>query len=58
MASLASYLPEPGSAVWRQDRSSSREQQVEGNRVRHVVIREAEIREKPSPHVVSLCSPA
>ena len=55
MASLGGYLPAPGSAVWRRDRSLSESGlQREGNRVRHVVIRGAEIREKPSPHVVSL----
>ena len=57
MASLGGYLPAPGSAVWRRDRSSSEPgSHREGTRVRHVVIRGAEIREKPSPHVVSLHS--
>ena len=57
MASINRHLPSPGSAVWRRDLSSidSRSSSVHGgdsNKVRHVVIRDAEIREAPSPHVV------
>lgn len=52
MASLNRHLPSPGSAVWRRDISSRDVATGDGNKVRHVVIRDAEIREQPSPHVV------
>ena len=59
MASINRHLPSPGSAVWRRDISPRDEAAVGGsgglgdaNKVRHVVIRDAEIREQPSPHVV------
>lgn len=52
MASLGSYLPEHGSAVWRRDRQP--EYAVESQTVRHVVIRAAEVQHIPSPHVVSI----
>ena len=63
MAHLGSYLPTPGSAVWRRDvgsptSSNSHQQGVgagagDSSRVRHVVIRDAEIWEEPAPYVVS-----
>lgn len=63
MAHLGSYLPTPGSAVWRRDvgspPSSNPHQQGLGagagdsSRVRHAVIRDAEIWEEPAPYVVS-----
>ena len=58
MASLGSYLPSPGSAVWRRDISGSlgRGEVTQGNKVRHVMIKGAEIWERPSPHVVSFYS--
>ena len=55
MASINRHLPSPGSAVWRRDISSRDGTGAGGaddNKVRHVVIRDAEIREQPSPHVV------
>lgn len=63
MADLGSYLPSPGSAVWRRDVASSptHGHGVSGasgvsvadiTRVRHVVIRDAEIWEEPAPYVV------
>ena len=56
MASINRHLPSPGSAVWRRDVSSldgtSGGIGGDSNKVRHVVIRDAEIREVPSPHVV------
>lgn len=51
MASLGSYLPSPGKVAWRLD--AAQEDVTEGNKVRHVMIRNAEVREKPNPHVVS-----
>lgn len=68
MAHLNSYLPSPGSAVWRRDVASSPEHQQlglgggspgvasasESSRVRHIVIRDAEIWDEPAPYVVSL----
>lgn len=68
MAHLGSYLPSPGSAVWRRDVASSPEHQAlsesasasvsaaglkDNSRIRHVVIRDAEIWEEPAPYVVS-----
>ena len=50
MASLGSYLPSPGKVAWRLDATTS--DVAEGNKVRHVIIRSAEVWEKPSPHVV------
>ena len=55
MASLSSYLPSPGKVSWRLDTTPS--DVVEGNKVRHVMIRSAEVWEKPSPHVVSATNP-
>ena len=52
MASINRHLPSPGSAVWRRDVSSRDGTGADDNKVRHVVIRDAEIREQPSPHVV------
>ena len=62
MASINRHLPSPGSALWRRDLSSRDGAGVgatggpasagDSNKVRHVVIRDAEIRESPSPHVV------
>lgn len=71
MARLESYLPSPGSAVWRRDVGSPPPAQQlhqdsssvlrggtaiaspsESSRVRHVVIRDAEIWEEPAPYVV------
>ena len=51
MASLNSYLPSPGKVSWRLDTTPS--DVAEGNKVRHVTIRSAEVWENPSPHVVS-----
>ena len=51
MASLDSYLPQRGSAVWRRDRQP--EYATESQTIRHVVIRGTEIVQGPSPHVVS-----
>lgn len=63
MAHIGSYLPSPGSAVWRRDvaspPSSSGPSPLGGgalpdtSRVRHVVVRDAEIWEEPAPYVVS-----
>ena len=67
MANLGSYLPSPGSAVWRRDVATPPHSSPPGparvgrggavaeasNRVRHVVIRDAEIWEEPAPYVVS-----
>jgi hypothetical protein len=50
MASLTSYLPERGSAVWRRDRQP--EYAKESQTVRHVVIRGTEIVPEPAPHVL------
>lgn len=50
MASLGSYLPEGGRAVWRRDRQPEYAQ--ESQAVRHVVIRGTEVVPHPSPHVV------
>ena len=51
MASLGSYLPEGGRAVWRRDRQPEYAQ--ESQAVRHIVIRGTEVVPHPSPHVVS-----
>lgn len=51
MASLGSYLPEPGSAVWRRDRRP--QYAVDAQTVRHVVIRGTDIKHAPSSYVVS-----
>lgn len=50
MASLNSYLPQDGSAVWRRDRQPefARDSQA----IRHIVIRGTDIVAQPSPHVV------
>lgn len=64
MAHIGSYLPSPGSAVWRRDVASSptpEHSSAQGSiaslkevtTVRHVVIRDAEIWEEPTPYVVS-----
>lgn len=50
MASLASYLPSPGKVTWRLDAAQG--DVAEGNKVRHVMIKSAEVWEKPTPHVV------
>jgi hypothetical protein len=50
MASLSSYLPSPGKVSWRLDTTPN--DVAEGNKVRHVMIRSAEVWEKPSPHVM------
>ena len=58
MASIDRYLPSPGSAVWRRDVSTRVRKgghPHEVNKVRHIVIRDAEIWERPTPHVVSGC---
>lgn len=47
MASLASALPPEGSALWRRTRSSAE------SKVKHVVIREANVSSEPTVHVVS-----
>lgn len=52
MASLSSYLPQEGSAVWRRDRSP--DPNADSQTVRHVVIRSTEVVSEPSPHVVSM----
>ena len=56
MASISSYLPSPGSNIWRRDvRDSVGSGDVGlGNKVRHVMIKGAEIRKDPSPYVVSV----
>lgn len=68
MAHLGNYLPPPGSAVWRRDvRAEASEVDEAGGgevlgrgsytvRVRHVVIRDAEIWEEPNPYVVRIKS--
>ena len=63
MADIGSYLPSPGSAVWRRDVATPPSDHPhvavgggsrgDSNRVRHVVIRDAEIWEEPAPYVVS-----
>ena len=53
MASIGSYLPSPGKVAWRLDAAQG--DVAEGNKVRHVMIRSAEVWEKPTPHVVSHC---
>ena len=50
MASLGSYLPSPGKVTWRRDAAQG--DVAEGNKVRHVMIKSAEVWEKPTPHVV------
>ena len=50
MASLGSYLPEEGRAVWRRDRQP--EYTAESKIIRHVVIRGTELKHDPSTHVV------
>ena len=56
MASIGSYLPSPGSNVWRRDvwDSVGRGDVGIGSKVRHVMVKGAEIRKDPSPHVVSV----
>ena len=51
MASLDSFLPSDGSAVWRRDRKP--EFASDSHAVRHIVIRGTEVVSEPSPHVVS-----
>ena len=52
MASIDSYLPDEGRAVWRRDRKAvfAKDSQA----VRHVVIRSTEVITHPSAHVVSV----
>lgn len=65
MAHIGSYLPSPGSAVWRRDVASPPYSgpspgphlavgAADSSRVRHVVVRDAEIWEEPAPYVVSV----
>ena len=55
MASLGAYLPSPGKVAWRLD--AAQEDVTEGNKVRHVMIRSAEVWEYPTPYVVSRTHP-
>ncbi|XP_019853590.1 PREDICTED: nischarin-like isoform X2 [Amphimedon queenslandica] len=50
MASLGSYLPDEGRAVWRRDRTP--EYTTESKIIRHVVIRGTELKHDPSTHVL------
>ena len=59
MARIGSYLPSPGSTVWRRDVRPVMSEEGEAGgigsysvRVCHVFIRDVEIREEPAPYVV------